>query len=808
MTKRIFRTLLVWLSLVSLLSAHSPRLDRSYPIGGTRGGSTKLSCFGDRLEKAKTILFYQKGITVGKPEVVEKKKVTFPITIAKDAPLGEYLYRVQCEDGLTELRSFWVGPYPSLFEKKESNNSLAEAQEVKMNHTIVGQTTNEDQDFYKIHLKKDQVMSMEMEAMRLGRIFYDSFLAVYSSNNSEIASSDDSKRLDQDPRLSFKAPHDGDYYIMVRDSSYQGSGEARYRLHVGDFVFTKSIYPLGAMKNKLQSFTLQTEHEGTINHQVTFNQSNDIVELYPSIAKQPNRTAPSPHKIRVTDFGFIQEKEPNAGVKHKNQAITPDLPIGFHGTITAADDTDWFRFKAKKGQKVRAQIYARSLGSPIDTAIQFRLADGKYVSNNDDAGQGNPDSKLDYTIPADGEYWVTVRDQLKRFSPDHHYRLELTVVKPELSATLAHKRIQETQKWKSFSIPQGNRMAYQINVAKSGVKGEIDIISNALPKGISLRKIYQIKNDSKAVIILEADAKAPLNAGIYQLSAKSKEPAITAPVKTEVYPFLGGNNRVYPAFRTDKVAIAVTTPVPVKLEIIQPTKPIVQSGVLSLTIKAHRAKDSDGDINIEIPWKPAGMSANYSLKIPKGKSEATLQIAADGNCPIGKWDFCVRATINTKNGPAEVSSNVVQIDVKPPYLTGKLEMAATDQGVNTNMICKLTHTTPFTGKAKLTLHGLPDGIVAAPVNITKDTKEIVIPITVPANARIGKHGNLFCRIQVPQAKMIIPHTIGQGGTLRVNPPPKKKIVKKEEPKDKKPETPKPPAKKKKPLSRLEELRRK
>lgn len=794
---------------MNILVAHSPTLSRAYPTGANRGSSIELLCIGDRLEKAQTLLFYQKGITVAKPKTIEKKKVTFPITIAKDAPLGEYLYRIQCQDGLSDLRSFWVGPYPSIIEKKESNNSIVEAQEIKLNHTIIGQTTNEDLDFYKIHLKKDQIISMEVEAMRLGRTFYDAFLAIYSSNNTELASSDDSTRLDQDPRLSFKAPHQGDYYILVRDSSYQGNAEARYRLHVGDFIFTRSIYPLGAKKNKPQSFIMQTEHEGAINHQATFTQATKDTEIYPS---KSNRTAPSPHLIRVTEFDSIQEIEPNQGAKHQSQTTTPDLPIAFHGTIDSAEDTDWFRFKAKKGQKVRAQVYARSLGSPVDTAIQFRLAEGKYVNNNDDASQGSPDSKIDYPIPADGEYWILVKDQLKRSSPHHHYRIELTIVKPELSANLAHKRIQESQKWKAFNIPQGNSMAYQINLTKSGVKGEVEIISNALPTGISLKKIYQIKNDNKAVIILQADAKAPLNAGIYQLSASSKEPAITTPVSTQVYPFLGGNNRVYPVFRTDKTAIAVTSPVPATLEIIQPQQPIVQSGVLPLTIKAHRKEGFDGDINIEIPWKPAGISANYSLKIPKGKTEAQLQIAADSNSPIGKWDFCVRASFNTKSGPAEICSNLIKIEVKPPYLTGKLELAATDQGANTSIICKLTHSTPFTGKAKLTLHGLPDGILATPVEITQNTKEIIIPITVPTNARIGKHGNLFCRVLVPaivpQGKKIIPHTIGQGGTLRVNPPAKKMIVKKEDPKTKKTETPKPSEKKKKPLSRLEELRNK
>ena len=797
--------LIAYLALCSLLTplllASSPSLAKSYPTGGQQGSDLKITCIGNRLKGAKSLLFYKSGITTGKPEVVDDKKVIFPIKIASGAAFGEYLFRVHCDDGLSELRSFWVGPYPSIVEKKESNNSIKEAQEIHINHTIEGVSKNEDQDFYKIKLKKDQLLSLELEGMRLGRVFYDPFISILDSSNRELISSDDAIGTGQDPKLAFKAPHEGDFYILVRESSYQGNNEARYRLHLGDFAQIRSIYPLGAEKNKELHFRIETELHDVHTHKAVFKESNDSTPVH---YKPSNKITLAPNFIRVADYGFIQEKEPNNDAKHKSQPFIPHLPIGFHGTIDKADDVDYFRFHGKKGQKIRAQVYADALGSPIDTAISFKHPDGKFISYNDDAFPGSSDSKLNYTIPVDGIYWLTVRDHLKRFSPHHHYRIELTTVTPELTASLVHKRIQETQKWKAFVIPQKNKSAYEINIGRNGVKGELNIIAKSLPKGVTMRKVTQNKNNSKALIYLESSPTAPITAGLHPFILKSKDGKHSAPITAEVHPFLGGNNKIYHTFKTKKTAIAVVKQVPVTIELVQPTQPIVQSGTMSIKVRAHRKKGYDKEITVEVPWKPAGISANYSLKIPKGKSEATLNIGADGNCPVGKWDFIVRALFSD-NGNVEICSNIIKLEVKPPYLTAKLEMAATTQGVSTNMLCKLTHLTPFEGKAKLTLHGLPDGIVAKPVEITKASKELAIPITVPANARIGKHGNLFCRVNIPQAKLSIPHTIGQGGTLRVNPPAKKKVTKKTDPKDK---PAKPPEKKKKPLSRLEELRRK
>ena len=152
-----------------------------------------------------------------------------------------------------------------------------------------------------------------------------------------------------------------------------------------------------------------------------------------------------------------------------------------------------------------------------------------------------------------------------------------------------------------------------------------------------------------------------------------------------------------------------------------------------------------------------------------------------------------------------MSSNFVPVRISEPYVNLALQMAATEPGKNTTIIAKVETLEKFDGEAKVTLQALPHGVTATEHKIKADTTELSIPLTVTDETRKGKHANLFCQIIITKDGHPIPHNVGHGGTLRVDPPPpapKKKddtpvVAKKEAPTNEAP---------KKPLSRLEQLR--
>ena len=236
--------LILLLSVGSSAHATSPKFTSTSPSGGQRGTELDLRCQGERLEDAREIVFYSAGIQVIKLASAKANVATPRIRIAPDCPLGEHCLRIRTASGVSELRTFWVGPFKTV-DEVEPNNAPAKAQAVPLNVTVSGTITNEDVDCFRVEAKRGQRLSAEIEAMRLGRAAFDPYLAILRTNGEVLVSTDDTTLLLQDAFLSVVAPADDTYIIQVRETSYGGRPEFAYRLHVGDFPRPTAVYPPG-----------------------------------------------------------------------------------------------------------------------------------------------------------------------------------------------------------------------------------------------------------------------------------------------------------------------------------------------------------------------------------------------------------------------------------------------------------------------------------------------------------------------------------------------------------------------------------
>ena len=143
--------------------------------------------------------------------------------------------------------------------------------------------------------------------------------------------------------------------------------------------------------------------------------------------------------------------------------------------IAKPGETDFYRFTAKKGDVVDINCYARRLRSPLDSVIQVFRFNKNFIAENDDAG--GPDSYLRFAAPEDGEYALSVRDQLKRGGPMYGYRLELTRVAPNLIVNIP-KVQQFSQDRQTIVVPRGNRYAARVGVDRKDFGGDV-IVSAA-----------------------------------------------------------------------------------------------------------------------------------------------------------------------------------------------------------------------------------------------------------------------------------------------------------------------------------------
>jgi hypothetical protein len=104
------------------------------------------------------------------------------------------------------------------------------------------------------------------------------------------------------------------------------------------------------------------------------------------------------------------------------QAISP--PVAVDGTCEPLV-SNYFRFAARKGERVAVEVVAARVGSALDPVIRLLDASGRELAWCDDGAGAAPDARLAHTFPADGEYLIELRDAGHEGGPQHRYRLRV-----------------------------------------------------------------------------------------------------------------------------------------------------------------------------------------------------------------------------------------------------------------------------------------------------------------------------------------------------------------------------------------------
>ncbi len=792
--------LLILLALLTPLAAFSPVLNLISPRGGQRGTEMGVNFDGERLEEISEALFYEPGLALSNIEIKDGKHATGKFTIAADAALGEHSLRLRGPGGLTELRSFWVGQFPSVPEV-EPNATFDQAQRIPLNSTVEGTAGNEDDDYYVCTLKKGQRLSVEVEAMRLGRVFFDAYVAILDPKKFELASCDDTPLLRNDACASIIAPEDGDYRVLVHETAYEGNDQCQYRLHIGTFPRPKAVFPTGGKPGETVEFTFIGDPAGPIKQSITLPSSAN--ERFPIFPQQDGLSAPSPHWITISPLESVRESTDN----HTASSATPvpPVPCAMHGILDGDAKADWFKFTAKKGENLVVHVLARSHRSPLDSVLSIHQTDGKQLAQNDD--QGSPDSIINWTSPADGEYLIKIHDQLNRTGEDFTYRIEIVDKSPSLSATLPTVERVNSQKWKTFPIPRGNRYAAVINLTRENISSDSVFEAASLPAGVTMQSPPIPRTITTFPVVFEAAAEAPVAGGLYAFSLHptGDAPSLTGKLIDTIHHVDVNNEGPYHSASFDRIATAVTVEAPFKIDLDEPAVPIVKNGTLGLRVRVARNAGYAEKITVRFLWNPPGISGPLTLDIPGDQSEISYELNASNDAAVAEWQVCVLAEANTPQGPVLVASALTRLKVAEPYFTMTLDLAATEQGKPTSMLAKIEMIHPFEGKASVELLGLPHGATCPPLTFTKEQSTLTFPITVDADAKIGKHNNLFCRVNVPENGTTILHQTAINSTLRIDAP-SPAAVAKVETIAAKPVDAQPKVEAAKPLSRLEQLR--
>ncbi|NBR86317.1 MAG: peptidase [Proteobacteria bacterium] len=764
------RPLILALAAVSAFTAGAvaPSLQNTTPNGLQRGTEAELKFNGARLADAEEVLFYEPGVKVLELKEVKDNYVLARVKLDADCPLGEHKIRIRTKTGVSDFRTFFVGPFAQV-DEKEPNNTPDKAQKVAMNTTILGTMSNEDVDYYLVEAKKGEPIAVEVEGMRLGRTMFDPYVAILDRHGKVLAKADDTALFIQDTYATVIAPADGEYLIEVRETSYGGSGNP-YRVHIGGFPRPSAVFPPGGKAGESLEVKFIGDAGGNLTQTFSLPQPNRF--KYGVFAERKGLTAPSYNMVRISPFGNVNEKEPNDDVKNAT-TYTGALPVAFNGIIDKKGDADWFRFTAKKGETYDINVYARRIRSQLDTVLVLADADGKTITSNDDSG--GADSYLRYTFPKDGEYTLKVTDHLGYGGPDCTYRIELTPVQPELSTFIADTARYDAQTRKSIVVARGNRFASLQSIRRKDLPSEVSDLEFAMenfPSGITMHASPIPKDQTTWPVVFEARADAPVAGKLANLALRTPADA-KVQVKGDTWQnydlVQDGNNGIYYQTWTDKIAVAVVEELPFKINVESLRAPLVQSGSLEVKIICERKEGFDEPIKVINLYNPPGTGSTPDITIPKGEKSAIYQLNANAGAATKTWKIAFLGSAPVNGGTAYASTALTDLEVAPAFVSGKITQTNTIIGTPVKLLCTLEQKTPFEGRAEVKLMGLPAGATAEPKSITKDDKEIVFDVNTATNAVKGMHRTLFVAMNLKLKGQDVTQTFASSGALRIDP---------------------------------------
>lgn len=722
--------------------ASSPRLNGIYPRGVQRGHEHTLRFVGARLADTKEIFLYDPvGVEILEIKQVDANNLDVKIRLAADCRLGEHVAQVRTSRGISDFRSFYVGALPTVAEA-EPNSAFETPQKIEQNVTLAGTVTNEDVDYYSVTCTKGQRLSVEIEAIRLGNMF-DPFISLVDSKRFELASSDDSSLGSQDGLISVTIPEDGEYFVVVREASYGGNDSSRYRLHIGPFPRPTVAYPSGGPKGQEVDITFIGDPTGPIAQKLMVEDKASFRDGL--FVEDEQGITPSPVSFRVSDLNNALEVEPN---NTWTEAAPVGLPIAFNGIIQVPNDHDFHRFTAKKGQAWDVHCYARRIKSGLDPVINIYNAKTKAIVVGDDDAR-RPDCYVRFTAPEDGDYFVVVTDHLKRGMADFVYRVEITQPKPSLGFTIP--RVDRySQLRQQIAVAKGNRFATLVNARRYAFGGELMLLQDNLPPGITIVAKPMVANLNSMPVVFEATADAELSGKLVLLKGRHVDETknITGEFSNLADFALGQpNNALYYGCKVNRLAMAVTEKLPYKLEMVQPKVPLVRGGSMNLKILVQRDEGFDASIRLQFPFRAPGVGTVTQVDIPKGANEILYPLNASGNAQIGKWPvYCIGFA--DVGGPAWASTQLAELEVTEPLVTMEMKRTSAELGTTGSLYCKINHTTPFEGEARAEILGLPPHIIVPPLTFTKDTPELTFQIQTNEKSPVGKHTSLFCRVTI------------------------------------------------------------
>jgi hypothetical protein len=377
-------------------------------------------------------------------------------TIAPNAAPGPRELRLETAAGLTNPIVFCVGELPE-FTRKPARvtpaynvvnggtpvNRAVPSQpepptEIALPATLNGQMMPGTSDRYRFRAKKGQQLTITAAARELIPYISDAVpgwfqavLTLRDGEGKELASADHFF-FHPDPLLNYQIPADGEYVLEIHDSIYRGREDFIYRITIGELPVITSIFPLGGKagaRTAIETLGWNLPAARTVERLKSKDQG-----VYPVTLRKDGLTS------NAVPFAAddLPEAMAKAGIDRRERAQRVKLPVVVNGRIAHPGDTAFFRIAGRAGDEIVAEVKARRLGSPLDSTLRLMDPTGNSLAFNDDfedKGAGllthQADSRISFTLPAKGNYYLQLADAQRKGGPEYGYRLRISHPRPD-----------------------------------------------------------------------------------------------------------------------------------------------------------------------------------------------------------------------------------------------------------------------------------------------------------------------------------------------------------------------------------------
>ena len=227
----------------------------------------------------------------------------------------------------------------------------------------------------------------------------------------------------------------------------------------------------------------------------------------------------------------------------------------------------------------------------------------------------------------------------------------------------------------------------------------------------------------------------------------------------------GPADAIFQPFTVDRMAVAITNPVPFKIEVQQPKQSLVVDGELTLSFEIDRDKDFHSEVEVVVPLLPDWVECPAKTIVAPDQSSGTIVLRTHQNASPGDWPLVLEANVGLGDAPTDgnigaagalvprptsvnmhrVASSLRTLAIVESPLRGEIEPLSVECNSSVQFECRFAGDDSVPDTLTVSIEGLPNRVTVPSVIVQRTDGIAKFTMTLADDAPTGSFGNVYCR---------------------------------------------------------------